>query len=301
MPFRIRSLLVATDLSPSATHVLRSASALAEFAEAELHVVHAVEPSDTAGGKDAQGRSQGRLLHEQLRAALPPSAFVTSAQVAHGRADQVILKHAEHLEPDLIVIGPHRERSEERGPLATTADLLVRTSDVPCLIVHRPVTLPLRHVLVPCDLSDAAQGALDVGLTWGAALRLPAGSVGRTRVDVLLVMPPDDATAPQDPANAGVDLHAQVAAACRRTECDTVLTIGEEVARGDAVETILRRVAQSNVDLLVLGTHGQNAGTRDPIGGVASAVARQADCPVLLVPPGSWQERREREAILRPR
>lgn len=301
MPFRIRSILVATDLSPSASHVLRSASALAELAEAELHVVHAVEHPGATEGAGAPARTPLRMLHEQLRAALPPSAFVTSAQAAQGRADQVILKHAEHLEPDLIVIGPHRERSDEHGALGTTADLLVRTSDVPCLIVHRPVTLPLRHVLVPCDLSDAAQGALDIGLTWGAALRLPAGSAGRTRVDVLLVMPADDGIARQEHADAGVDLHAQVDAACRRTECDTVLTIGEEVTQGDAAETILRRVHESDVDLLVLGTHGQNAGTRDPIGGVASAVARQADCPVLLVPPGLWQERREREAILRPR
>ena len=49
----------------------------------------------------------------------------------------------------------------------------------------------------------------------------------------------------------------------------------------------------------MLGTHGHGALARALIGSVSSAVARRAECPVLLVPPRYWQERREREERLR--
>jgi nucleotide-binding universal stress UspA family protein len=54
MPFRIRSILLASDLSASEREVLRGAGALAALTGAALHVVHAVEPAG-AGEADVPG------------------------------------------------------------------------------------------------------------------------------------------------------------------------------------------------------------------------------------------------------
>lgn len=308
MPFRLKTILVATDLSESALPVLRTASALAALAEAELHVIHALEPAARNG---STGPSPGRAaaaratLDEQLRQALPQSATAHTARVEIGRPHEVILQQAEYVRADLIVIGPHRARSGTRQVLGTTADRLVRTADIPCLIVHQPLELPLRRVLVPSDLSDAANGALDVALIWAAALRLPTATGRQTHVEIAHVLSPIDVaeTGTSDPATIEQQLHEQVTAACDRTGCAPRLALTETVLEdGAAADAILRIGRDTAADLIVMGTHGESAQVRALIGSVSSAVARQTECPVLLVPPALWKERQAREeAILRAR
>lgn len=297
MPFRIRSILVASDLSESAREVLRTGSAFAALTEAELHVIHAAESTATtdASGDDPTEVAT-RRLREQLHHAIPRNAKVASSRVDSGRAHEVILQRAEKVGADLIVVGPHRERPEARQVLGTTADRIVRTSDQPCLIVHGPVSLPLRRVLVPSDLSDAARGALDLALIWAAALRLPTRSGEETRVDVLHVLPP-----PSTRIEAERELQDQVAAAGERTGCASLLRVNQVVVEGaTATDEILRRAGENQVDLLVLGTHGESAMSRALIGSVSSAVARRAECAVLLVPPAWWKARQAREKVVRP-
>jgi len=299
MPFRITSILVASDLSSNSAHVLRSAAALAALAESELHVLHAVEEDMFSAAGPASLHQANMDLEEQVATALPSSGRTSSTRVERGRAHRVILDVADEVAADLIVIGPHRNRNAQ--VLGTTADRLVRTSDVPCLIVHEPITLPLRCVLIPTDLSDAAEGALDVGLIWSAALRQPRGSGSQTSVHILLVVPnvPDEAPGEPPHTFSKRELHRHVADACERTGCAPSLKIEEEVTEGDPASVILQRTQDFEADLVVLGTHGHGALARALIGSVSSIVARRVGCPVLLVPPGYWEARREREERLR--
>lgn len=309
MPFRITSILVASDLSENAADVVRAAGSLAALTGAALHVVHAAGEGG-AGGAPGEGRVEeaARRLEQQTAAALAGTVAVASAHAAAGPDHEVILRRAETVAADLIVIGPHRGGPEARQVLGTTADRLVRTSDGPCLIVHGPVSLPLRRVLVPSDLSDAAQGALDVALIWAAALRSPSASGERIRLEVLHVLPPapdgaDGAGSSADAAAAAADtLGSQVSAAGERTGCAALLEVAHEVAEGDgsAADEILRRAEERRPDLLVLGTHGESALSRALVGSVSSAVARRAGCPVLLVPPALWMARRARESAVWP-
>jgi universal stress protein E len=289
MPFLITSILSATDLSPSAAVVLRAASAFAELTEAELHVVHAVPADEDAAAVRAGSAAAARRLREQLTGSVPDSAKVASTCVAAGSAHEVILERAADVCADLIVIGPHSEGSGTREALGTTADRLVRTSDVPCLIVPRAMSLPLRCVLVPSDLSAAGRDALDVALVWAAALRMPTKRGGGTRLVAMHVLPRPAADA--DPV-AALDaaeqaLRDQLAAAGERTGFAAVLSVSEEViAADDAAAAILRCARERAADLVVMGTHGEGALGRALIGGTSSTVARQTDFPLLMVPPG---------------
>ena len=63
-----------------------------------------------------------------------------------------------------------------------------------------------------------------------------------------------------------------------------------EVLQGDLVaKRIIQFAERADADLVVLGTHGYGAVKRALVGGVASAVAREAQCAVLLVPPALWR------------
>ena len=306
MPFRTRSILVASDLSEATREAVLAASELARLTEADLHVVHAVErdvqpPEDVPRHSTPYG-SAWQDLQTQLHEVFPPGVDAISSRVLIGRADEVILRRAREVDADLLVMGPHRRAADEGRHLGGTADRLVRTADEPCLIVHGRLTLPLRCVIIPSDLSDAADGALDIGLTWSAALRLPTGSAERTIVEVLYVRPSGSSGKPAGDAAAARQsrtVEEAVARSVERTGVGELLRLEpREVEGSNAAAEVLQHARDTNANLLVLGTHGASAQVREQIGSVSSEVAQEADCPVLLVPPALWRARQERERRL---
>ena len=295
MKFRIRSILVASDLSPVADEVVQSAASLAKAVGGALHVINAQEPVGLRGDSDVlvtQRRVHNARLELDARLAdiLPSDFEVATRTVAFDRAHAAILRRAKEVEADLIVIGPHRERPYGDALLGTTADRLVRTANVPCLIVRKPLALPLATVLVPSDLSRAARGALYESLTWAEELGGEmAASVRVVHVDTR----PGENPLPVAPKSVeGELLHTHVSAITE--EFGTYLTaeVQEEVVVGASPsEEILKVVARMDPSLVVMGTHGDGALIRTLIGSVSSSVARQVEAPVLLVPPNLWKAR----------
>jgi nucleotide-binding universal stress UspA family protein len=300
-PLVLRSILAATDLTATSNEVLRAAAALAALSGAALHIVHAAPaPARSAGEPEIESERarQRRIaearaaLTEQIRHAVPRHVTPTSMEIVFEQPYRAILDRATAAEADLIVIGPHRPRPVGERHLGTTADRVVRTAEQPVLIVREPLSLPLRRVLVPTDLSEAARGALYVGLSWTSALRVPSGTdAPRTALDVVHVAPP------LAPGDRKQQRHATVDAALRR-EIETVLEYGggtglaierELIEASEPADAIARLARQMRADLVVIGTHGDTGLMRALLGSVASAVARRTSRPVLLVPPEVWR------------
>jgi nucleotide-binding universal stress UspA family protein len=305
----IRSILVATDLTEASDAVLRAAGALAELTDAQLHVLHSFDfqALPYSDAQVARTTFEGRIaeaqnaLAEQVRRTVRPGVAVASREVMIYAAHRAIVARAGDVEADLIVLGPHRRRPRGGAFLGGTADRVIRSAGVPCLVVRGPLSLPLRRVLVPLDLSEPALGALDVALSWSDGLRpraeeLPLGP----RVTVLHVIPRvfDVRDSPIESAVIGPELDRAVAVALERVHAAGSIDLREEVRWGDApADEILRAAEEGDADLLVLATHGHGALRRALNGSVASAVARRATCPVLLVPPAMWNA----EPVERPR
>jgi nucleotide-binding universal stress UspA family protein len=294
----IRSILVASDLSESSDSVVRAAGALAELTGADLHVVHAFDmelgaytPRDPAvPGLDDWVRDAGRELDEQIERALPRSAPpVASREVLVEKAHKAIQERSSAVAADLIVVGRHRARPAGDSFLGSTADRVIRTSDVPCLVIGMRLSMPLRRLLVPLDMSEPAVRALDVALQWGASLsaRADAGAAS-AEITVLHVIPRvyNVEEIAFDTAVIGPELERAVAAARTRVGGPADLKVRELVRWGDRpAEEIVRVAAEEGSDMIVLATHGYGAIKRFLIGSVASGVTRGAPCPVLLIPP----------------
>jgi len=63
------------------------------------------------------------------------------------------------------------------------------------------------------------------------------------------------------------------------------ITATNDIASGPAAEAILARVADENVDLIAMSTHGRSGVTRWVLGSVADKVLHATHCPTLLVRP----------------
>jgi nucleotide-binding universal stress UspA family protein len=296
-PNPIRSVLAATDLTPASDDVLGSAARLARASGARLHVIHAFD-LELSAYPDIDGSAptfQGRIaeaeerLGRQLERTLPEGMQASSREIVIYVAHRAIVDYAAQVQADVIVLGPHR--SPGAGVLGTTADRVIRTAPCPCLVVRRPLELPLWRVLVPMDLSAPALGALDMALGWVDALgagtaELPISTV---ELDVVHVIPRfvQSRALAASHATIGPRLSEQVEKVVAK---HGGVNVREELLWGDgAAGEIVRYAEQQAAGLIVLGTHGHGALKRALIGGVASAVVRMAPCPVLLVPPARWR------------
>lgn len=297
----MRSILAATDLSPACDPVLRAAGALARTTGAALHVIHALDfpPSPYLDARRDSDSFPGLLhaardtLDGQLDRTLPAGIRAASARVEIYAAHRAVAQYARAVMADLVVIGPHTHEGLEAGVLGSTADRLIRTLEVPCLVLRGELMLPLRRVLVPVDLSRAARPALEVAVRWSRALGHPHAAGRRTDVVALHVVP-RLAGAP-DPRFQRVvvepGLGAELESALGGAGAPPNVTVREEVLWGDRpADEIVGYARREWMDLVVLATHGHGALVRALIGSTASSVARRAPCPVLLVPPRLWRE-----------
>lgn len=268
-PLALHTILLAIDLSDASRPAVQTAVELAKLAGATLHAVHARTGDGVADN----------AVTEHLRRILPDAAALARSRVvADAPPHEAIVERARVVDADVIVLGPHR-REAQGGPLGTTADAVVRTAHIPCLVLPQSLTLPLERVLVASDLSTAAQGAIAVALSWASALRRPSSIGGGTELRVVYVAPRHG----EDGSEGALRDEVERA----RDRADTVAHVEIHEVRvhaDDPASAILGEANASRADLLVLGTRGQGAGNDDGMGSVSTGVVQQTSCPVLLVP-----------------
>jgi nucleotide-binding universal stress UspA family protein len=154
----IRSMLYATDLGLYSPYVMQHALALARSFNAELYVIHAVEPM----GLFAESVLQSYLdesaldqLHSQglntVMAGIEDKvldsfrddigdgeqdlALIRAVRVVQGDPAEVILDQAQRLSVDLLVLGSHSHGSSADIPLGRTAARVLQLAAVPVYMV----------------------------------------------------------------------------------------------------------------------------------------------------------------------
>jgi nucleotide-binding universal stress UspA family protein len=145
---RVRSILVATDLSDSSAPALRTAYALLRphGGRIELVTVHERGPAvDGAIPRLAPELDAGerQLAEARLRALIPSDAAasgtVTATSLIEGNlAPEAILQAAERLGVDLIVLASRGRSGVRRAILGSVAEEVARHARVPVVIVHAP-------------------------------------------------------------------------------------------------------------------------------------------------------------------
>ncbi|MDG1943507.1 MAG: universal stress protein [Halioglobus sp.] len=109
-----RNVLVAIDLSEDSTPVVQRGRAIAEGSNAELHLIHVIEPLSFAYGGDIPMDFSGiqEEIHQQATQQLHRFAETNNIDAQHqhillGKPEVEIHAKAEELGTDLIVLGSH--------------------------------------------------------------------------------------------------------------------------------------------------------------------------------------------------
>lgn len=293
----IRTILVATDFSDTASAASEWAMEIALSHGARVELIHALALPLTAPGLalgaepfDDQLRQRAELRLEEAAESGRRRGLDVELRCATGSPRSVILERVEELHPDLVVLGTQGRTGLQHRLLGSTSRRVVQGSTAPVLAVHptdRDRHRTIRTVLVPTDFSEDAQAVA------GAARRLllPPGSHAEPPRLVLFhaySLPVEYTAYGLIPTSldylrdTGAEAEAQLeqAAQALREEGVTVETVARE---GFAPEAIVREAEERQVDLIALGTHGRSGFAHWFLGSTAEQVMAAAPCPVMTL------------------
>lgn len=271
----MKRILIATDLSARSDRALQRAILLANERGAHLVVVHVAE-DDLIDFDQRKASVEAQVVALQL--AKPATCTV---EVVPGRGATEILRLADELKVDLIVLGIHRQPSRQRFR-GTTAEQVISRGAAPVLVVKDAVVRPYRRVLVPVDLSVHSRAALELGA--GIAPEGEIYLVHATHAPFTGFLGPDTI---RDLVRNEQDRFAVMLEVDVR---ELRAKLGDSAPRFEVVMDVgdVRQVLRSEIDrlkpdIVVLGTHGRSGISYAIIGSVAEDMLCDAPVDVLAV------------------
>lgn len=285
-------ILFPTDGSETAASIFDYALDIAATHDATVHVLNVADTTLDGGARtrgavtDALERAGQRVV-EALRARAAERGVPVVTAVLRGAPDREIVDYGETSDVDLVVMPTHGRRGLERFLLGSVTERVVTTTTVPVLTVTPDAdgerfTYPSHDVLVPTDGSRGADNALETGIDFASAsdasLHLlhvvETASLGR---DVRSAVADDELT---ERANEILDAARDTA---RRASLGDITT---SVEYGRPFREIRSYVREHDVDVVVLGTHGETRFDQYVLGGVSSKLLRTSPVPVLVAHSG---------------
>ena len=287
----VSHILCPVDFSDFSATAVGHAVNMATWYEARLTLLHVFvnTPSMDLPPFVLEEADREKLL-EDLRRLAGPAPGVSIAVVVREAPEPhaEILRQADALGADLLVVGTHGRHGFERLLLGSVTEKVVRKAKCPVMVVPcaapSPSAGPLHfgNILCPVDFSDASVVALTYAL-----------SIAQESDAVLTVMHtnevPPELSAHVPPSDMSVDAIRAEAASLEHlralipSSARTFCTIETLVREGAAYRQVLAVAAERHSDLIVMGVHGRGALDLLVFGSNTARVTRAATCPVLVV------------------
>ena len=295
----IKRILCPVDLSEVSRHAMDHAGALARWYEAEIAALHVftvpLPYAPTPGMAEAYPPlppPQPEEIAEGVRRFYGFSEDQNPRVkmiVAEGTPSKEIVRHAETLPADLLVMGTHGRSGFERLFLGSVTEKVLRSTDVPVLSVPPPVerveTVVYETILCPTEFSDPSTRALEYALTLAeeADARLVLLHVVEGLIDdERLLTEASHFNVPEYYRHLERQARARLTSAVPQ-EARVWCTPEERVMFGKASRVIVQVAEEVNANVIVMGVHGKGALNRRLFGSTTHHVIREARCPVLTL------------------
>jgi nucleotide-binding universal stress UspA family protein len=265
---------------------VRRAGLLAQEHEAELTLVHVVDDDQPQDLVALEAREAERILNEQVSAVPELQEVACRPRVIAGDPFDGILRTAQSIQPDLIVMGSHRKQLLDIF-VGTTIERVIRTGHYPVLMVNKEAQDPYRTALAAIDMSEASANAIRTA----KALNI-AGHAQPTVVHAF------DPLAKGKMFVAGLSKEAideHVAEEQVRATKELIAFLGANgvdgygpsllVEEGSPFEVVRLAVRRLTPELLIVGTQGRTGLAKAVLGSVSEEALRSLDIDILAVPP----------------
>lgn len=293
-----RKILIPLDGSPFAERVLAFVREVAKPQTSELLLVHVTQPSQyyTVLVPDAlhtvdithwQQRAENYI--KRMTAELQAEGYDVTYVMSEGDVASTICDVADAQDADLIAMTTHGRSGIEKWVLGSVADRVVRSARQPVFLVRpqedQTPSTPIRRILVPLDGSRLAEKALPEAISLAKANHSEIWLLQSVEFPEywgeeyagMHALPSMISTEEQEAAAREYLLHMAEGLTAEKIPAQIVVTTGH------AASAISDVVADNDMDLIVMCTHGRSGLSRWVFGSVAEKVVRLAQCPVLLI------------------
>lgn len=134
-------ILVPTDGSETARAALEKAVHVALKHNADLHVLHVIDEIPSTRNpamlekKQNEQQEQAEQLVEDAVSGVEDADVRTHSAVRRGQPHEAVLEYTRDNEVDLIIMGRHGRSGLNRLLLGSTAERVLRSSDIPVLVI----------------------------------------------------------------------------------------------------------------------------------------------------------------------
>lgn len=296
-----RHILLPLDGSKFAESAISAAVFLADKLGARVTLIHIIEknpPSEVHGQHHLKNVKEAGLYLDKIKEKHFNNSPSVDCHVHAAEADDVaecIVEHRCEFQHDLVVMCSHGRGKALHLLLGCIAQNVIAIGTVPVLLVHPyedeniGPAFSCRSILVPLDGDPAHTGALpiaeEVSRASGASLHL-------------IMVIPDFNTVP---GKMAVQSRFQPGATSRmleylRQNADDYLgallsdlkekgfKASTHILRGDPASVVADSVNRTEVDLIVLATHGKSGMQAIWAGSMAHKICSLCRVPILLVP-----------------
>jgi nucleotide-binding universal stress UspA family protein len=141
----IRKIMVPVDFSSTSNKAFLFAREMVDCWEGQLHLVHILDTDFLSGAVhitieplDESVAKWRKRVEEKLKTIYHDEddpQLTGEIHIREGKPHEEILKLAEELDVDMIVIGSHGRTGLERAIFGSVAERVVRMADVPVLVI----------------------------------------------------------------------------------------------------------------------------------------------------------------------
>ncbi len=282
-------IVVGVDGSTQSISALNTAAAIARRRRCPLHAVTVLSPFPEYHVPAVNQNSERNvnLLRMRIRDSelcsivnlLEPLDCWTH-EVVMGRPSREITLIAEQRGADLLVIGRPDHGAIDRVLGGETTLQIMRRSSIPVLAVDADLEIP-RTAVAAVDFSPSSIRAVNQTL----ALMNGSGSLYLVFVqppDVLAASefpPPTDTRGPND---AGEQFRSMMS----KLGSHPGILKEPVILSGRPASAVVQFAERVGADVIAAGSHGHGRLERFLIGSVSSGIVRNANCAVMIVPPG---------------
>ena len=272
---RLEQLLVASDGSEYSAAAIHAALVVAQRSRARVRVIHllsghGIGPAPGATAIPSALLEQARSHLDEIEREAGAAGIACATEVIETTLHfyQEIVRQADQMRADLIVMGRRGPRGMARVRLGETTAKVIGHAHCSVLVVPRDTETSGRRLVLATDGSRYAEAATTLAATFAKILQAPVTAVSAI-----------------SPSHSPERQEEGVAAASRaaRFLAEHGIPSEPEVLHGRADEMIVQSAASRNADLIVLGSHGRTGLQRAMLGSVSERVIDAASTPVLVV------------------
>jgi len=276
----LKNILVPVDFRASSINAFNYALEVAKAFDSNLIVLHVIHETSLSSETEQLIIETVEAKFETLKEQVEPSAaarieFVVEKGVIFEQIVQAAIKR----DINVIIAGSGSEMKDEKYPLSTNIEKLMRKNQVPLWVVKSADRMPLKKILCPVDFSDASERALNNAMTLASRLK---AELTVLHVHSPLIIHSPRLKVDHDHENAILRKRQQKEFNDFLSEFRSAQVPFKVLFReGVPEETIQETIQKGKFDLLVMGTTGRTGLSRILMGSVTEKVTREVPCSFI--------------------